>query len=104
LKPAQDKLVNTINSLIIKYIEEKIGDRAQVLYFHLDGKLPYDFEQKLFREHTNLFSVPPFIETIGKQLHCSPQRHPDGHPKSGLNRIYAYFIGKQILAYKEGLK
>lgn len=100
LKPAHDKLANVVSPMIATYIQDQIGCETRVLFFHLDGKLPRGFEKELYKRHINFSSIPPFIDEIGKRLNCRPEWHLHRHPKSGLNRIYAYFISQKIMSTK----
>lgn len=62
---------------------------ARVIAAHLDGPLPPRLARRLREYGLEWISVPKTLPTLSARLGIAPERHPDGHPKAPLNRLYA---------------
>jgi hypothetical protein len=70
--------------------------KTRIHVVHLDGELPEQFMAELAALRIPYYSAPADITATSQTLGVTADRWNDGHPKAGLNAIYAYMIEKML--------
>lgn len=91
LRARQDTCIVYQNTKIVDYILS-LQLNIPKLFVHLDGNLPDAIRKKFETLGVGFVSAPNRVELTSKNLQIPPERHEDGHPKGGLNKIYASII------------
>jgi hypothetical protein len=96
LQLALDRCLTDLNAAILRYIVTESDPKVRKIIVHLDGTLPRGFEAKVRELPVVYVSVPGLVPALSAELGVPAERHRDGHPKPGLNRIYGRAIATAL--------
>ena len=96
LQRGYNRCLTDLNFAILRDVLVKLRDRTRVVFVHLDGDLPPDFEKQVRSLSATYVSVPQSIPMLAEEMHLQPERQPDGHPKASFNRLAARAIARAL--------
>jgi hypothetical protein len=95
LQRQRERCVDQLNPAILDYAIAHSEPSTKLLFVHLDGNLPPEFEKRV-KAMPNFISVASQVGRISRELGIPPKRQPDGHPEPELNRIYARALAEAL--------
>ena len=96
LQRGYQSCLTDLNVAILRDVWLKLRDQTKLVFVHLDGDLPSDFEQQVRRVGPTYVSVPPLIPSLSKAMHIQPEYQADGHPKGSFYRLAARAIAQAL--------
>jgi hypothetical protein len=96
LQRAQETCTAKLNAALLRFLMDDAPKKTRIHLIHLDGVLPAEFTTEMAALNIPYYSAPADIDTTSQALGVAADRHPDSHPKAGLNAIYAYMIYKML--------
>jgi hypothetical protein len=96
LRGAQETCITKLNAALLRSLMRGDSQKTRIHLIHLDGELPDEFVAELASLKVPYYSAPPDVGATARALGVTPDRWNDGHPKAGLNAIYAYMIDKML--------
>jgi hypothetical protein len=94
LRWAREPCIGKLNAELLRSLMNDTPQKTRVHLIHLDGVLPPEFTAEMTALNVPYYSAPADIAATAQALGVTPDKHADGHPKAGLNAIYAYMIYK----------
>jgi hypothetical protein len=94
LQQAQETCIAKLNAALLRYLMNDTSKKTRIHLIHLDGVLPAEFTAEMVALKISYYNAPADIAATSQALGVTADRHPDGHPKAGLNAIYASMIYK----------
>ena len=98
LKRAKETCITKLNAALLRSLMNDTPKKTRIHLIHLDGALPAKFTTEMVALDVPYYSVPAGIAATSQPLRVTADRHSDGHPKAGLNAIYASMIYRILLS------
>jgi hypothetical protein len=96
LRGAQETCIAKLNAELLRSLMKDAPQKTRIHLIHLDGELPAEFMTEMAALKIPYYSAPANIAATSQVLGVTADRHNDGHPKAGLNAVYAYMIYKML--------
>jgi hypothetical protein len=104
LQQPQKTCIAKLNAVLLRSLMNDTPKETRIHLIHLDGALPTEFTTEMVALNIPYYSAPPDIAATSQALGVTEDRHPDGHPKAGLNAIYASMIYKILTSASEAAR
>jgi len=96
LQQAQETCIAKLNAALLRSLMNDAPKKTRIHLINLDGALPAEFTTEMVDLNISYYSAPADIAATSQALGITADRHFDGHPKAGLNAIYAAMIYKML--------
>jgi hypothetical protein len=99
LRGAQETCIAKLNAELLRSLMKDTPQKTRIHLIHLDMALPPEFKTEMAALNIPYYSAPADIAATSQALGVPADRERDsdfGHPKGGLNAIYAYMIYKML--------